>query len=502
MKKHKEKQLYIFYQKRKCTGKSYFQVKKILFYTLLLILILSCSESFEHDENSSTAIETAIPLVSPQKINQKKVLISSGDAQLVASIFLKKGNTSATRNVNQSQVSTFYDEETGNPLIYIVNFSNNNGFVIVSASKKYYPVLAFSTTGTINPNTESAAQLYLKEYKEAVKEAVLVDGDSLRTKYALQWAMFEQTSPTLTRSLPNELLPQIQAEINRKQAMGYTHLGNISAAASFLPANDYQALLNEMRDVTDPRYDYMEVNQFFIKSYDYETVGPILQTNWGQGSPFNVDAVNGYAGCVPIAVAQIAYYHKYPNRYNWDNIPSNPTSIDNTDFTYFIKDIRNLCQVTYGIEGTSSNIEFARDAFSALGYNASIVNYTNSTIRSSIISGNPIYLHGVNSYNIGHAWVCDGYMDKKHEASISFIPSANDPRFEFEYNPGSIFADYNTHAYSPAWVLNGQYGEFFHMNLGWFGNSNGWFREIFYFPWDTNNSYIFDRKALRASPNN
>lgn len=78
-----------------------------------------------------------------------------------------------------------------------------------------------------------------------------------------------------------------------------------------------------------------------------------MQTNWHQGYPFNVDAPNKLAGCVPIAVAQITYYHKYPSKYNWSQIGVNP--VLNDAFSYFIKDIRNLCEVKYEANGTGSN---------------------------------------------------------------------------------------------------------------------------------------------------
>lgn len=441
------------------------------------------------------------------RIDREKSVISANDAQNVAYLFFNKGKNVPTKSGQNMSVEEISDQNTGHPLLYVVNFGDNNGFVVISASKKCTPILVFSDKGSFNSGENSAAKLYIDSYKSAIKEAYLDTSDSLRLKYALQWASYEKLLP-VTKSISYELSQKIQAEVQRKEALGYEHLGNITAAQYFLPESNYQSLLQEMRDVTDPQYDYTEVNQFFIKSYDYESIGPLLQTKWGQYSPFNVDAPNGYAGCVPIAVAQITYYHKFPNKYNWDAIPasSDLLSISNPSFVYFIKDIRNLCNVVYKNDGTSATINDAKSAFQSLGYNASIRNYNNTTIYQSISCDSPICLLGKNSLSgVGYAWVCDGYMNKKYEASISFIPSENDPRFRADRIPGSIFVDYDTFAYSPSWLDQDQYGEFFHMNMGWDGVHNGWYREIVYIynGGALSKAYTQDLKAVQVfKPNN
>lgn len=54
-------------------------------------------------------------------------------------------------------------------------------------------------------------------------------------------------------------------------------------------------------------------------------VEPLIKTSWHQTSPYNANCPDGtLAGCVAIAMAQIMYYHKYPehgqgkNTYTWN----------------------------------------------------------------------------------------------------------------------------------------------------------------------------------------
>ena len=47
-------------------------------------------------------------------------------------------------------------------------------------------------------------------------------------------------------------------------------------------------------------------------------IAPLIQTKWGQGSPYNLlcpvyDEVRSVTGCVATALAQVMYYHKWPN---------------------------------------------------------------------------------------------------------------------------------------------------------------------------------------------
>jgi len=68
---------------------------------------------------------------------------------------------------------------------------------------------------------------------------------------------------------------------------------------------------------------------------EYEQVAPLLSTTWHQGCVFNsllkaeseIGCTNlpcdrVYAGCVPIAMAQVMKYYKYPSTYNWGLMPN------------------------------------------------------------------------------------------------------------------------------------------------------------------------------------
>ena len=93
-----------------------------------------------------------------------------------------------------------------------------------------------------------------------------------------------------------------------------------------------------------------------------------------------------------------------------------------------------------------------------------------------------------------------------HNVSVSFIPAENDPRFEAEKEPGSIFVDY---AVSESALNSNLLQEVFHMNPGW-GKDNkevshgiGWYNISFStFTYNKNYWFTKNRKTITAYPNN
>lgn len=449
-------------------------MKKTVFAYFLLCSIFSCTQQ----EEGVTEIRGV-----PQRAMSAKPHndVSAEDALNVATTFIKgeQGNVMLAGLEDEAEVETITDSLTGMPLIYVVNFPNNGGFVLVSANKKQPPILAFSDEGHYNVSADLPSREYVEGYEQSIKAAYLDTSDSLRVKYALQWATFDNTNATaLTSATSSSTITQLMEEdIKKREAQGWKHIGSITGARYYLPEDEYQLVIKDVSSSTDPNYDYEVMSQFYIKSFDYEVIEPLIGTRWHQGYPFNVDAPNGLAGCVPIAVAQILYYHQYPNKYDWSQIYKVP--ILTSSFKYFIKDVRDLCNVKYKENGTASTYDDAYNAFVSLGYTVKKAGEPNVTnLHNEIQSHRPVYIRGNNS-KTGHAWVCEGYKNIKYEAMVTLVPRSDDHRFKLEMKEDqSIYATIGLSAYPPSSLDQRQYGEFFYMNLGWSGENShtGWYR--------------------------
>lgn len=153
------------------------------------------------------------------RIDREKSVISANDAQNVAYLFFNKGKNVPTKSGQNMSVEEISDQNTGHPLLYVVNFGDNNGFVVISASKKCTPILVFSDKGSFNSGENSAAKLYIDSYKSAIKEAYLDTSDSLRLKYALQWASYEKLLP-VTKSISYAIKSKNTSRSSKERSIG------------------------------------------------------------------------------------------------------------------------------------------------------------------------------------------------------------------------------------------------------------------------------------------
>ncbi len=204
------------------------------------------------------------------------------------------------------------------------------------------------------------------------------------------------------------------------------------------------------------------------------SVGPLLTTCWNQNWPYNYycpatptggSGGHVFAGCVATAIEQIAYYHRWPD-HGRDSLSYIPTEhpeygVQSADFEntwYRYEEMTDLpetvnlaiAELLYHM-GVANRMEYDPDG-SAVGYSNyeedstyyyfKFMNYhDHSYYRDSttyenwiyILKDNmdrklPVFYSGFNSAG-GHAFVCDGYQDSAY----------------------------------------------FHFNLGWGGQSNGYY---------------------------
>ncbi len=212
-----------------------------------------------------------------------------------------------------------------------------------------------------------------------------------------------------------------------------------------------------------------------------QRIAPLLQTRWNQGEPYNNncpeikdnnDVVIGRAvtGCVATAMAQVMYYHRKPTTvcttisgYTARNNLSTQAELNGTTFAWddmtltygsagsdaaktAVATLMQYCgwslQMNYNVSSAGGSSAYNESITEALktyfGYDSGIENverkhytYTDwiELIYNELAVGRPVILGG-QSAGGGHSFVCDGY-------------DSND---------------------------------LFHINWGWGGSSNGYFR--------------------------
>lgn len=196
-----------------------------------------------------------------------------------------------------------------------------------------------------------------------------------------------------------------------------------------------------------------------------KSITPLLDgVKWGQSAPYNISApmLNGkktLIGCVSLSIAMIMNYHKWPKQGN-NHVFATPND------ELFVVDWSKLSFNWDSYKGDYSEKDsamFPRDLsklFTCLGLSLG-ANYT-----EEITSAKYLYIKPMLCYNLGYSGKMNYYQ--RHltdDDMISLIYR------ELDMKRPCILSD-ESHAF----VCDGYNNEFFHVNLGWKGSHNGFYR--------------------------
>jgi hypothetical protein len=463
---------------------------KLFIFALLILSNYSCTKDLDFDLTNQS-----LNTVNQNNNAEKSSFVPEKLAISVAEKFSVK---SKTRNPNSNvklNVKTIYGAKS-NPLMYIINFSDNR-FVIIGATKNYYPILAYSDKNSFSEKQKSGVTKWIKEIGTIIASSENFN-KKIKNQMLSQWESYVQSNDfcekKATRGMPEEdkvMHNRINELRNAYPDYDIRPLSTFSP--SMFPING-DIVSQELRDLATKFNSPIEYTICAVKrEYSSKIVGPFLTTKWGQDYPYNALLEDNLAGCVTIAMAQIMKYHKFPPQYNWDNMQDDAHTDNPQDLPKLIRDIAVAAKVKLGTSGSSSNIYKAKDAFcNIFNYSARIENYTLAQTQRELIKNKyPIYMRGEED-ETGHAWVCDGTRQDKEEM-FYFIECREGYPGKYSYRsidgPSPKFPGYAEQDHSP----------YFHMNWGWYGANDGWFRMNDVNPNTSNLSK--NRKNLYVYPN-
>lgn len=182
------------------------------------------------------------------------------------------------------------------------------------------------------------------------------------------------------------------------------------------------------------------------------------------------------AGCVATAVAQIMSYHEYPTSYtptyatnittqnlSWTNIKNHvdiyTCYCSNHDpLGHLFREIGAKTSTVYGVNESSSSDLGAFLGLTGFGYNANGTSaYNYWAVKSDLDNNRPVYMSGrPSNSNTKHAWIIDGYK---------IITSTRITYFILDDGSQNI---------TDRLITSERY---LHINWGFDGSSNGYFQE-------------------------
>lgn len=419
--------------------------------------------------------------------------VSIAEATAVANAFdVARFGTPGILNRGTQELQRVTNND-GKVIAYVVN-NSDGGWVIVSATKNYYPILAYSDNQDGKFDIESGMRdtgmsVWLGEISAAIGATSSFD-EATSAAIANEWSVFEKqsTASTFANGLPGGNSPEAVKCRERLKELNETYykdgwtfkvLSNVTEVA--IPSEIYSTA-----DYLGSQYQYTIIG---LKDESVTTtVNAMVTTEWHQKGYGSSQGPS--AGCVPIAMGQIMYYHRFPTHFRWNQMPNyfyNYTF--GSAILELITDIRE--KLGMGQNDTGSNPGEAISAFNKYGYYATQKDHTSQDVIHQLAIGHPVMMFGTDKNTGGnHSWVCDGYTHhiSEYRFYAEFLNSVNEYTnygITLMENPGSCSGiSYTT----------------FHMNWGWgipdSGDVNGWYLT----PTPQNHDYSKDRKNVYVYP--
>lgn len=297
---------------------------------------------------------------------------------------------------------------------YLFNIENG-GFVILSADDNYHPVLGFSTEETLDFTNEQAM--------------IILKGEM--ASHEIQIATSKKGN----------------YKSSSKITSAWSEIKDVATTGRIPKSNTFQAV-----------------------------VSPLTTTKWNQdgfyngSTPVDPNGPNGrtYAGCLPIAMAQLLKYYENSapgngtviyddpiyglqqgdicgQQFDYANMPDVLTE-ENKNLADFIYDVGKMTRTIYSTFYTATYVSLLENTLVYnYGFDSDIKAYSgtnqdrySSTLKSELDEDRIVFLSGwsideIERPLIGHTWLADGYG---HDA---------------------------------------QGVEYMHFNWGWGGSNNGWF---------------------------
>lgn len=278
---------------------------------------------------------------------------------------------------------------------YIINFADNNGFVVIGADDRIGdPILAYIENGNYDNNQDANQQKIIDGIQQYIENSIV---------------SFELSKDSL----------MLVAE-------GY-------ARNNSMVKEDKSSLKSKSSIIT-----YMGDKE----------VQPLCKTKWGQSSPYNAyiareKGADYPVGCGSVATAQIMAYWQVASPLSWKEILKGPKITDLTEtgkqhLQVLLLFVADGCKSIYGLDGTSTNMTNCAAYLRKSNLKTEIKDYSISSVKSALDSKYPIIIRGTNINSKekgGHAWVLDGYKSSLYKINMSSISIAVSVD-HFHYNWG------------------------------------------------------------------
>lgn len=439
---------------------------------MLMLAMASCTNYSVEERQTDLENDSFQSLL----IEKGTTPITADEAVNVALLYNNQ-NKIETKSAVEKKVSDVYTvfSEVGEPSMYAVNFQDNKGFIVVSASRKYYPIMAMVEKGRFDDSfvycplggwiDEQNEQIAIAERDEIQEEIA----NSIR----MMWSAFEKkdVAQWIETKSEAEAFALRQSSVAAWEQQGYTCYA-LMDQPSAMPSSVYSSWCQLAQGLANPEYNYMLYSVILEKYVEStSTTGPLIGSTWARENGYNVTYTDGNGNLRPwcsrtVAVGQIMRYHQrpnYPNGLNWNNMPLTSPTTTTSNFLYWLTGKFGPTYQASGWDPTDAVVDYTLHY--NLSYSTNLQSYVRDTVVSNVISEKPVYLSGnrtINGNTVNMAWVCEGYKRVVGHFEYELKVLSMDEPLSYESGGTYVGTTYSDTKY-------------LYHNLGLGGNLNGWY---------------------------
>jgi Peptidase C10 family/Spi protease inhibitor len=410
--------------------KKYILLSTLGFFLISAVLFIACSKTENPKNNlSSSNMKYLVPEDFVSKFAQN----------------IPKIDEKATREIREVNNIVTLKDDFNNPVLYVINYKNNSGFVVISADFRFQPLCANVPNG--NFKEDVVPSMLINWFDVTINQILAIRNNDFNNgdKGKNAWIDFIQN-----------INPELNPEIN----------GFMILDGSFHP------------NPCTPSY--------------YLTAGPLLPVTWGQQCSYNdlcpVQSCTTSTctnrvptGCVATAMAQIIRKHNKVSSQNY-NYTTMPNGSGNSEVQRLMHDAGVSINMNYQCAGSGAFMNDAKCqfintfSFSNATHSSSYdINSDDAIVMIDIDNNKPVILSGCvefenhknwfykwTTYSKCHAWVCDGYILRGNACYSSTLLHMNWGWHETNFAPDYV-GYYAVNKMQPLPGYNFQYAnEFIH----------------------------------------
>lgn len=440
-------------------------MKKFIFFNMVLTSAITLMVSCQNTDLPFAATESM-----SEQSSEHNYTIPMDSALRNMEIFLSQTEDKKTRNAS-SEISDVYPvvlpmratrgydfEQWGDTLLYVVNFENENGFIILSADSRIKEeIVASIDHGTLPKSAMQNAMDDIIAQQRDIYDGYPTSGDGFFRDASFGDELFMNPNTVslynadMNDNLTGNFIDYNFNASNNSPNITTTNEPFIERFASLL------CLEYAMRELSriDKQGEVLEFKQnpgsgiiipggegsLIFNKISYsdwnikEQTMPILAryAHWSQRSPYNDKCPNvrkylivgsskpGYVGCFPLSISKIMANFKKPATFiykgigvNWNQVYSGIMNASSRNsIQALMAGIGDKCNSLYFYEGTFTFPSNAVKFMKSIGFKSCKDHrYTFTLVQNDLKLDKPLIIYAIPKYwkiNYSHAWNIDGY---------------------------------------------------------------------------------------------